>query len=198
MQNLRICHPRDGWIKLPCELQSVMGGAASSGRSLRRERSGAEASPGRQVSQDHRIVQQLRSAREKLGEDRSVREQAAGAHEIARLLVGCSRQSLESEAGVLQDLMLLAFETLRRSVRPGANYEDNLVSLEQIFSCIANYSFLDAEAVVACGAPQLVVSVFATSLPTQNTPTEVNSWLLTEPVLRYLTATLDPLRVLCM
>ena len=93
-----------------------------------------------------------------------MREQAAGAHAIARLLVHADtgvRRALEVEAGVLQDLMLIAFETLRRSARPGANYEDSLVSLQQIFACLANYSFFDAEAVVACGAPQLIASVFA-------------------------------------
>ena len=126
-----------------------------------------------------------------------MREQAAGAHEIARLLVACTKrlrgvprdqaseaeagvlQALETEAGVLQDLMLMAFQTLRRSTRHGANYEDSLVSMQQIFACVANYSFFDAEAVVDCGAPQLLVSVFAT-----HDATEVNSWLLTEPVLR--------------
>eukprot|EP00966_Prymnesium_polylepis_P210439 4873051-Prymnesium_polylepis.1 len=76
--------------------------------------------------------------------------------------------------------MLLAFQTLRDSMRPGANHEGNLVSMQQILACVANYSFFDADAVVACGAPQLLVSVFATD----EAPGAASSWRLTQPVLR--------------
>ena len=44
---------------------------------------------------------------------------------------------------------------------------------------MANYSTFDTGAVIACGAPQLVVSAFAT----HDTP-EVRSWRLTQPVVR--------------